>query len=63
MTPGIAPGIFVCLRGLKARPELNGELGLLIKYNEKKGRGQVLVGEREEVLLKDENLEHLSQDK
>ena len=46
---------------MKARPKLNGEVGLLVKPNEK-GRWQVRLGWREDILLKEDNVAPLSQE-
>lgn len=56
----LAEGSRVRLEGLQARPELNDQIGTLRAFEEPKGRWQVKLDERSEVvLLKQENIKAL----
>ena len=41
-----APGVKALLRGLKAKPELNGQEVTLLKFDEPKGRWQTKLSSR-----------------
>lgn len=58
---GFAPGAGVRLRDLSARPELNGQEGILVAFNEDKGRWQVQLKDGfGNKLFKEQNLEPLA---
>lgn len=58
---GLCPGTIVRLHGLKSRPDLNGVPGMTIAFDNGKGRWQVRMEGREDMLLKEENLHALSE--
>ena len=54
------PGMAVRMVGLQARPELNGQVGVLVKQDATTNRWQVRRG-RDDMLLKGANLEPAGQ--
>merc|ERR1740129_2408889 len=48
-------GMYVCFQGLSSRPELNGQVGLLIQFHGKRGVWQVRLQENEEEMLAKED--------
>jgi len=50
-------GNFAILQGLKARPDLNGSWGLLVKYHEGKQRWQVRLEGAEDMMVRIENIQ------
>lgn len=57
----LVPGVAVRLRDLKARPELNGQVGVTVEFDSKKERWQVkLLDSGEKMLLKAVNLQGMS---
>jgi len=53
---GLAPGKFVCIHGLKARPDLNGKWGRLLEFDEREGRWKVVVDGTAGLMLREANL-------
>merc|ERR1712146_542254 len=51
----LRPGARVTITGLKARPELNGPIGVVETFEEDKGRFAIALG-KEKILLKPTNL-------
>lgn len=50
------PSTMVRITGLKDRPQLNGQLAMLVRFDDRKGRWQVRPKDWEDILLKDANL-------
>eukprot|EP00929_Paragymnodinium_shiwhaense_P031417 TRINITY_DN17603_c0_g1_i2.p1 TRINITY_DN17603_c0_g1~~TRINITY_DN17603_c0_g1_i2.p1 ORF type:complete len:1200 (+),score=276.52 TRINITY_DN17603_c0_g1_i2:156-3755(+) len=57
--PTLLPGQRVVVTGLKARPELNGQLGAIVEYDETQGRWRVGMHDGSAKLFRRENLQHL----
>ena len=55
--PWLGAGQSVVLHGLQARPDLNGEVGIAVKYNQEKGRWLVTLRNGEGVRVKVANLQ------
>jgi len=53
---GLNPGIIVQIMGVKAKPELNGKVGMVIDFDKKKERWQVRVDGASDMLFREENL-------
>jgi len=49
-------GMYVCFQGLISRPELNGQVGLLIQFHTKRGLWQVQLQGHEDILAKEDKL-------
>jgi len=56
-TPILAPRMTVRIVGLKAKPELNGQEGTLMKFDESKGRWQTQLSSGKTLEVKPDNLE------
>lgn len=54
---GFAPGGIVKVVGLKSKPELNGQEGILKDFDQKSGRWPVLLTDGTQKLFKEDNLE------
>ena len=52
----LAPGLEVRLQGLKMKPEMNGQVGVLLMFDEAKGRWQVKFNSGKVLEAKPENL-------
>ena len=61
MGRALAADMMVRVSGLKAKPELNGQVGRLLKVVEGKGRWQKRLDSGKAVEIKPENLEPLSE--
>ena len=55
--PTLPNGLFVALQGLAAKPELNGQHGVVRGWNPNSGRHAVELADGKQILLKPENLE------
>ena len=53
----LAPGLEVRLQGLKMKPEMNGQVGVLLMFDEAKGRWQVKLNSGKVLEVKPENLQ------
>lgn len=56
------PGIVVKLQNLKTKPELNGQWGVLVEFSEAKKRWSVRIDGMEDMALRGENLQAVSQE-
>ena len=53
----LAPGLEVRLQGLKMKPEMNGQEGVLLMFDEVKGRWQMKLNSGKVLEVKPENLQ------
>ena len=53
----LAPGLEVRLQGLKMKPEMNGQEGVLLMFDEAKGRWQIKLNSGKVLEVKPENLQ------
>eukprot|EP00008_Paramoeba_atlantica_P009371 CAMPEP_0201489348 /NCGR_PEP_ID=MMETSP0151_2-20130828/22303_1 /ASSEMBLY_ACC=CAM_ASM_000257 /TAXON_ID=200890 /ORGANISM="Paramoeba atlantica, Strain 621/1 / CCAP 1560/9" /LENGTH=474 /DNA_ID=CAMNT_0047874917 /DNA_START=58 /DNA_END=1482 /DNA_ORIENTATION=- len=58
----IGGGQAVRLKGLKARPELNGEVGLALQFSDESGRWMVRMANGDGLKIKPDNLEGVSEE-